>query len=105
MEKEPERVIEEMFAEAISRDIGKEKKWVALVDGNKTQLRLLQKLAKKEEIKLTIVLDLIHVIEYLWKAAYVFHTPSSQGAEDWVSKQLLYILQGKSSSVARSMRS
>jgi len=64
-----------------------------------------QKLAKKEEIKLTIVLDLIHVIEYLWKAAYVFHTPSSQGAEDWVSKQLLYILQGKSSSVARSMRS
>lgn len=90
---------------AISRDIAKEKKWVALVDGNKTQLRLLEKLAKKEKIELTIVLDLIHVIEYLWKAAYVFHAPSSQEAENWVNKQLGYILEGKSSSVARSMRS
>lgn len=104
LEKEPETVMEEMFAEAICRDINKEKKWVALVDGNKTQLRLLQKLAKKEKIELTIILDLIHVIEYLWKAAYVFYAPSSQEAENWVTKQLGYILEGKSSDVARSMR-
>jgi hypothetical protein len=61
-------------------------------------------LAQKHDIRLTIVLDLIHVIEYLWKAAFVFHAPSSQAAEDWVSERLLRILEGKSSSVASSMR-
>ena len=87
LEKEPSQVISEAFSEAISRDSQQKKQWVALVDGNKTQLRLLEELAQKNKINLTIVLDLIHVIEYLWKAAFVFDNPSSLEAEDWVNKQ------------------
>jgi hypothetical protein len=102
--KEPETVISEAFDEALSRDPHQQKNWVALVDGNQTQLRLLTELAHKHNVQLTIVLDLIHVIEYLWKAAFVFHPPSSQQAEDWVSERLLRILEGKSSSVASAMR-
>ena len=102
--KETETVINETFEEALSRDPGRQKNWVALVDGNKTQLRLLNQLAKKYKIQLTIVLDLIHVIEYLWKAAFVFYPPSSKEAEDWVSDRLLRILEGKSSYVASGMR-
>jgi hypothetical protein len=102
--KEPETVIGEAFDEALARDPQRQKQWVALVDGNHTQLRLLQQLARRHHLQLTIVLDLIHVIEYLWKAAFVFHPPSSQAAEDWVSQRLLLILQGKSSTVAASMR-
>ena len=64
----------------------------------------LTKRANKQQISLTIILDIIHVIEYLWKAAFVFHSPTSQQAEDWVSACLLRILQGKSSSVAAQMR-
>ena len=101
--KEPETVISVAFDEALSRDPHQQKNWVALVDGNQTQLRLLQELAQKHDIRLTIVLDLIHLIEYLWKAAFVFHAPSSQAAEDWVSERLLRILEGKSSSVAAAM--
>jgi hypothetical protein len=37
LEKDPEEVIEEAFGEALCRDPGREKKWVALVDGNKTK--------------------------------------------------------------------
>ena len=87
------------------RDPERQKTLVALVDGNKTQLRLLKQLAQKENKDLTIVLDLIHVIEYLWKAAFVFHPPTSKQAEDWVKKQILRILEGKSSLVASLMRS
>ena len=102
--KEPETVISEAFDEALHRDPSQQKHWVALVDGNKTQLCLLKQLARKHDIKLTIVLDIIHVIEYLWKAAFVFHSPSSKQAEDWVSERLLRILKGQSSLVASGMR-
>ncbi len=102
--KEPQTVIAEAFDEALYRDPNQQKNWIALVDGNKTQLRLLKELAQKHNIKLTIVLDIIHVIEYLWKAAFVFHSPSSKQAEDWMSERLLRILQGQSSLVAAGMR-
>lgn len=102
--QEPQTVISEAFDEALSRDPNQQKNWVALVDGNKTQLRLLNQLAQKHKIQLTIVLDIIHLIEYLWKAAFVFHSPSSKQAQDWVSQRLLAILQGQSSLVAAAMR-
>lgn len=102
--KEPQTVIAEAFDEALHRDPNQQKNWVALVDGNKTQLRLLEELAGKHNIKLTIVLDIIHVIEYLWKAAFVFHSPSTKQAEDWVSERLVHILEGKSSLVAAGIR-
>ena len=44
------------------------------------------------------------MIEYLWKAAFVFYYQTSTQAEAWVSKRLQLILEGKSSSVAPGMR-
>jgi hypothetical protein len=104
LEKEPKTVITEIFEEAFSRDPGGEKNRVALVDGNKTQLQLIKNLAQKYQQSVTIVLDLIHVIEYIWKAAFVFHSPGTAEAENWVSEHLLEILKGKSSLVASRMR-
>ncbi|CDN11910.1 hypothetical protein RintRC_7674 [Richelia intracellularis] len=48
-------------------------------------------------------MDIIHVIEYLWKAAFVFYSQTSTQAETWVNKRLQLILEGKSSSVAPGM--
>ena len=48
--------------------------------------------------------DMNHVIEYLWKAAFVFYYQTSIQAEAWESKRLQLILEGKSSSVAPGMR-
>jgi hypothetical protein len=100
----PEQVITEAFNEARHRDPNQQKKWVALVDGNKTQLKLLTKFSRQHNIKLTIVLDIIHVIEYLWKAAFAFHSETSKEAEAWVSQRLAFILEGKASLVAAGMR-
>ncbi|CDN15619.1 hypothetical protein RintRC_3378 [Richelia intracellularis] len=44
------------------------------------------------------------MIEYLWKAAFVFYAQTSTQAQAWVSKRLQIILEGKSSSVAPGMR-
>jgi hypothetical protein len=59
---EPVSVIGSAFDEALHRDPNKEKHWVALVDGNKTQLGLLNRFAKQYSIHLTIVLDIIHFL-------------------------------------------
>jgi hypothetical protein len=45
---------------------------VALVDGKKHQLNILENLNKNQSLKLTIIVDIIHVIEYLWTAGRAF---------------------------------
>jgi len=45
LEKTPEQIIEKMFQEAEYRDPQRHKKWVALVDGNKPQIRILRQVA------------------------------------------------------------
>jgi hypothetical protein len=43
----------------------------------------------------TIILDLIHVIEYFWKAAHCFHKAGTTAAEQWVNQRLLALLGGR----------
>jgi len=104
IEKPPEQVIADMFEEAGARDPCNEKTWVALVDGNAAQIRILKRLAKEKKTELTIVVDIIHVIEYLWSAGRVFYPQGGQALEDWVSHRLEEILRGKAGYVAGGMR-
>jgi hypothetical protein len=46
---------------------------------------------------LTLVLDLIHVLEYLWRAAWALHREGDPQAERWVSARLLELLRGHAS--------
>jgi len=104
VDKEPRAVIDQMFAEALRRDPAGTKRWVALVDGNPTQLRLIKKTARRHGLEPTIVIDVIHVLEYLWKAGFALHGEGSPTTERWVSGRLLEILRGRSSDVASGMR-
>ena len=54
--------------------------------------------------KVLIVLDFVHVLEYLWKAAYCFEPEGSEASEKWVQERALKVLEGKSSDVAAGMR-
>lgn len=69
-----------------------------------TQLRLLKEQAARSGVVLTIVLDLIHVLEYLWKAAFVFHKEGSEQAETWVTERLVRLLHGNSGHLAAGIR-
>jgi len=102
--KEPEEVIDEAFLDAASRDPKRRKRWVVLVDGNVDQLSRVRAAAAQHRAKITIVVDLIHVLEYLWKAAYVFFLEGSPAAEGWVTERLLWLLCGDAGQVIASIR-
>jgi len=104
LEKSPEDVLEAAFLEGLRRDPCHQKKWVGLVDGNALQLKLLKKLAHKHRVEVTIVMDIIHVTEYLWDASTAFCEETSKEREQWVSKRLLSVLRGKAAQVAAGMR-
>ena len=101
---EPAEVIEDAFLDASSRDPTRQKRWVVLVDGNADQIARVTAAAKRHRVAVTIVLDLIHALEYLWKAAYVFHPAGSREAEAWVSERLLWLLCGDAGQVIASIR-
>ncbi len=61
-------------------------------------------MAKKHGVALTIIVDIIHVIEYLWKAGRVFYPKSCPELEKWVQYRLLKILSGKAGLMAGGMR-
>lgn len=104
LEKTPEQIIANMFQEAEYRDPQHQKSWVALVDGNPTQIRLLRQMAKKKRVELTIIVDWIHVTGYVWGAGRAFHGEGTPELESWVQQRLLELLRGKSSLVAGGMR-
>ncbi len=97
-------VIGAAFDEGRRRDPARLKRWVALVDGNKTQIELARREAKRRGIELTIVLDIIHVLEYLWDAAWCFFAEGDVAAEAWVTERLRRILFGEVSLVAGGIR-
>lgn len=100
----PEAVIREMFDEAARRDPKGHKRWVALVDGNLPQIDHLQQLAEERNIPLIIVVDFIHVAQYVWKAAGAFFPDQELEPDRWTRAHLLEILRGKASLVAAGMR-
>ena len=104
VEHDAEDVVDEVFQEAASRDPQRTKRWVGLVDGNETQLAAFAFCAKHYGVALTIIIDVIHVIEYLWKAGCAFLGEGESATEAWVQERLLEILRGNSSQVAAGMR-
>jgi hypothetical protein len=89
-----------LFDEAERRDPGHARDWVALVDGDNHQIRLIEAEAADRGITgLTILIDLIHVLEYLWKAAWAFHEPRDPAIETWTITQATGILHGRAAEV------
>lgn len=88
-----EEVIDAAFAEAQRRDPEHRRTWVVVVDGSPTQLRLVKQAAKKREVEVEIVIDFIHVLEYLWGAAHCFPAEIFDPTI-WVEKRLRMLLEG-----------
>jgi hypothetical protein len=98
-------VIDEGFRDALARDPKRECRWIVLLDGNADQIRAVRRAAKRVGVAITIVADLIHLIEYLWRAAYAFHTAGSDDAREWVVQRVRALLEGADpSQVAAGMR-
>jgi len=97
-------VIAAGFDEAERRDPDHTRAWIALVDGNNTQIEAIKTEAEHRGVPVQIVCDFIHVLEYLWKAAWTFFYPGDADAEEWVADQATKILAGKAADVAAGIR-
>jgi hypothetical protein len=93
-------IIQEVAEEMERRDpSGSSKTRLALTDGERAlQIRVNRKLS------VTLILDLMHVLEKLWKAAYVFHAEGSLDADLWVLDRTLRILFGDVGQVVKGIR-
>lgn len=98
--KSKDDVLDEVVAEMLLRDPNKEKRWVAVIDGE----RALQHGIADRLPNITLVLDVIHAFGKLWEAAYCFHPEGTPEAKEWVRVRALRILQGGVSQVVKGIR-
>jgi hypothetical protein len=96
VEKHPRTVIRAMFDEAQRRDPDHLRRWIVLVDGEPKQLAAVKAEARRVTVKVTILADVVHVVEYIWKAARALFGESTPRAEEWVHDRLLALLTGRS---------
>ena len=99
-----EGVLDDMFEDALARHAQRPRRWVALVDGNQTQLGTILALADHHQVDLTVIIDVIHVLEYLWKAGLAFEREGTPALEAWVKKRFELVLRGEAKRVAAGLR-
>jgi hypothetical protein len=104
VEEDAAAVVSRVFDEAERRDPGHHRTWVALVDGNNHQIDRIKAEAGTRQVDVTIVVDFVHVLEYVWKAAWCFFDEGDPDAERWVRDRARAILKGQAAGVAASLR-
>jgi len=97
-------VIEQAFAEALRRDPDQTMRWVVLTDGQEDLLRQAAAAAKRYKIEILVVQDFVHVLEYLWNAAYALHPQDGEERESWVMDRATAVLEGRAQDVAVGLR-
>ncbi|MGH8526082.1 MAG: hypothetical protein ACREXY_18330 [Gammaproteobacteria bacterium] len=76
--REAQAVTEEVFEEALRRDPNQQRPWVMLVDGQPQQLKDIEACTTRHAVEVILILDFIHVLEYLWRAAFCFYAKGSE---------------------------
>jgi hypothetical protein len=99
-----QQVIAAVFDEAGRRDPGHRRQWVVLADGNKQQISCVQAEAARRGVRVAVICDFVHVLEYVWKAAWCFFREADPAAEAWVAGHARAILEGHASTVAAAIR-
>ena len=97
-------VVADLFDEAERRDPHHGRTLVALVDGNNHQIDRITTEAAARGVAVNIVIDFVHVLEYLWKAAWCFHAEADPDAESWVRDKAREVLAGHATRVAAAIR-
>lgn len=98
------QVLSKVFDEAERRDPAHARPWMVLVDGNNHQIDRARHEAATRKIEVSILVDFVHVLEYLWGAAWSFFNEGDVTAEAWVHERALSILEGHAKDVAAGIR-
>jgi hypothetical protein len=96
-------VMERLKADAERRDPQHRKPLVILLDGALGLWRLAPQLFKSWK-RMTCVLDIMHVVGYLWAAANALFGEQSKASKHWVQQKLTEILRGRVGYVIGGLR-
>lgn len=86
-------MVTRLFDRADKRDPTHQRRWVVLVDGNNHQIDRVRSEAHTHGVKVTIIVDFVHVLQYLWDAAADLH-PTGPGRAAFVARTARDLLQG-----------
>ena len=92
--------ITDVKTEMTRRDPKHERTWVIVTDGE----RALQRRVITSFENVTLVLDLLHVLEKLWKVAHALHPEGSPEAEAFARQRTERILCGMTGQVVKGLR-
>ena len=92
LERTKKEVVEEIMEDARKRNPDNKRPYVLVMDGASGLWNLAAKMFCG--IDYAGVLDIIHVVEYLWIAGNALNGENNPKADKWVYKKLLSILQG-----------
>ena len=90
-----ESVMREVVEDAKRRDPEQKRPWVVVMDGALCLWSAIAAILGGMGIKWVGVLDIIHVVEYLWKVGNSLYGEKTESCEKWVYDHLLAILQGR----------
>lgn len=96
VEKPKKKVMEEIKEEVKNEDFHN-KPLIGVMDGAKYLWKIFEDVFKDIKNKV-LILDIIHVLEYIWLIAHIKHKEGSKEAAQYVYEKLLFVLQGKISS-------
>ena len=92
--------IEDVIREVKRHKCDAGKRIVAVTDGE----RALQQRINRHLKGITLILDLIHALEKVWKVAHIFHDEGSPEAQRFVRERTLKILNGNVGQVVKGLR-
>lgn len=92
--KKPKREVMREISQAIETQSFGEQALICLIDGARSLERALKEVFNAITNKVIIV-DIIHVLEYIWLIAHLKYAEGTEEVRQYVFKTLLSILQGK----------
>ncbi|MGW4518352.1 ISKra4 family transposase [Streptomyces sp. NPDC004393] len=97
-------VVAAVFDQAEARDPDHSRSWVVLVDGAPHQIDLINTEAQARGVTVHIVIDIVHVLEYLWGAGHGLHASGDNTIEAWVARTARTVLAGHCGKAAAAIR-
>ncbi len=96
--------IEEVFAEADRRDPDRLRVRVMLVDGSESQMAQVQEIARRLGVVVIIIVDVIHVLHYLWQLSKLLTEDNDAARETWVRSHLMRLMTRPAAFVVSGIR-
>lgn len=97
-------IFEWMAEEANNRNPEDKKPTILLMDGQESLWDAGVQYLPEDRFNVTEILDIFHVLTYLWSAAYLFYPSGSSAASQFVRTQLGLLLHGEVENVISTLR-